>query len=62
MGTVNAIVGYCPNLQMLDLGWKEVGFYNNVAAVDSLKGGMKRLKKLNLNKSSVRLGTDWEGY
>jgi Leucine-rich repeat (LRR) protein len=54
--TVNTIVEHCPNLQMLDLGDEELD------AVDLLKGGLKKLAKLDVNGGSVRLGTDWEGY
>jgi Leucine-rich repeat (LRR) protein len=54
--TVDAIVEHCPNLQMLDLGDEELD------VVDLLKGGLKKLAKLNVNGGSVRLGTDWEGY
>jgi Leucine-rich repeat (LRR) protein len=54
--TVDAIVENCPNLQMLDLENEELD------AVDLLKGGLKKLAKLNVNGGSVRLGTDWKGY
>jgi hypothetical protein len=54
--TVDAVVEHCPNLQILDLGDEELD------AVDLLKGGLKKLVKLNFNGDSVRLGTDWEGY
>jgi hypothetical protein len=56
LGAVDSIVEHCPNLQMLDLGDEELD------AVDFLKGGLKKLAKLNIDGGSVRLGTDWEGY
>jgi hypothetical protein len=60
--TVNAIVRYCPNLQMLNLGWVESEKDNKAAAVELLKRGLIILSKLKLNHNSVRLGTDWKGY
>jgi hypothetical protein len=62
MGTVNVIGEHCTNLQILDLRWIEREDANTAVAVDSLKRGLKQLRKLNLNHKSVRLGTDWEGY
>jgi hypothetical protein len=62
MEAIDAIIEHCPNLQMLNLGYGELGVEKKDAAVDLLKGGLKNLSKLTLNKVSVRLGTDWKGY
>jgi hypothetical protein len=47
---------------MLDLGYVELDAEMKSAAVDLLKGGLKRLVKLKVDGVSVRLGTDWKGY
>jgi hypothetical protein len=56
------IVKYCPNLQYLDLMVDEKDVLSVDMVKQELKEGLKRLAKLKVNGSSVRLGTDWEGY
>jgi hypothetical protein len=63
----SGIVESCPNLQYLTLEclelegveWEE----DDLAELKlSLKHGLKKLAKLDVNERVIRLGTDWEGY
>jgi hypothetical protein len=60
--TVDMIVDTCPNLQYLDIVWDDYDAEEVAVAIDSLKDGLKRLAKLNLNGRNVVLGTEWRGY
>jgi hypothetical protein len=59
--TVDMIVDTCPNLQYLDIVWDDYDAEEVAVAIDSLKDGLKRLAKLNLNGRNVVLGTEWRG-
>jgi hypothetical protein len=59
---VDGIVAYCPNLQYLEI---EIYCLDEKASdllMGSFKDGLKKMAKLRLNKKTIRLGTDWEGY
>jgi hypothetical protein len=60
--TARIIVEKCQNLHLLDLGCEELNARATSAAVDLLKGGLKKLSKLKVDRTLVRLGTYWEGY
>jgi hypothetical protein len=56
---IDLIVEYCPNLQYLEL---EVDAAETVEFVKwKLKSGLKKLAKFEVNRVSVRLGTDYKG-
>jgi hypothetical protein len=61
---VDGIIEECPDLQYLtlDLGVEDLEDEVKEEIVRSLKGGLKKLAKLEVDEKSVRLGTDWEGY
>jgi hypothetical protein len=59
---VDGIVEYCPNLQYLELDDVEFDEEVKEGLMGSLKYGLKKLAKLEVNDVSFRLGTDWEGY
>lgn len=58
---VYGIVEHCPSLQYLEL---DAVKFDDGKEKDLLMGSIKSLKlaKYMLNKESMRLGTDWEGY
>jgi hypothetical protein len=57
---VDGIVEHCPNLQYLEL--EDVDEDVKEGLVGSLKKGLIKLAKLEVNEKSICLGTDREGY
>jgi hypothetical protein len=60
---LDEIVGYCPNLEELDIvieveGWHLFEDETLLSAEGSLKRALKNLSKLIMNGRAVRLGTD----
>jgi hypothetical protein len=65
LDVADMIVKNCPILQILEINEDE-GFEAEeecwTAIENRLKGGLKKLAKLKVNRKSIKLGTDWEGY
>jgi hypothetical protein len=59
---VVGIVENCPNLEYLELKEVEIDKEVNEGLVGSTKNGLMKLAKFKVNKESIHLGTDWEGY
>jgi hypothetical protein len=60
---VDGIVESCPSLQYLELDAVEFDDdEEKELLVGLIKNGLKKLAKFKLNKESIRLGTDREGY